>query len=780
MGAPQIDGVLSDAFWQEAAVVDSFVQFSPYNGKPPVFQSKILIAYNDRAIFIGARLFDPAPDSILTEIGHRDHVHDSNAELFGVLLNPFDDGINMLEFMVSSAGVQTDLKHTGQYGDINWNAVWHSEVSVDAQGWIAEIEIPYSALRLPNKLGKPWGVHFFRRNRRYREWSTWVPIDNTSNEFISQAGKLLSINNINPPVRLSFTPYLGTYFESESNLWGSDFRGGMDLKYGINQSFTLDMTLIPDFGQVKSDDKILNLSPFEIQYDEQRSFFTEGTELFSKGNIFYSRRIGGYPKFIGKAEDDLAVHEEIAEHPLNTRMVNATKLSGRTSGGTGLGFFNAMTSEARAVIEDTITGASRHFVTQGFTNYNMVVVDQNLPNNSYASLANTNVYYNGKEAFANVTAVDMAFANKQNNYRMAFRGAWSHRSYADDPDGYTYQLVFSKTKGKFKFDYEHNVESHTYNPNDMGFLMQNNEWTQQLELEFEENEPFGKFLNWYSSFEVRYASLYKPRKFNELEFSFVSATTLKDNYFHMGIFTLYKPVETNDYYEARVEAQVFHRPSIGFVNAWFSTDYRKSLALNGNVGYKKSQWDNHYAYWFYISPRIRFGDKLNLSLSYMFDDERNDIGYVNDEEINSVTNVYFGKRSIKTYNTVLEVNYLFNNKLSFNLRNRYYWRKVAYNEYYLLNTNGDIGQVLPFERFGPEENINYNAYTIDAQLLWHFSPGSELSLVWKNQIYTSDEILQKDYFGNLSYTLGNTPINSLSLRILYYLDYLNIKSALRR
>lgn len=774
-GKPLIDGRLDDKFWNQAAVADSFLQYTPYSNVAPRFQSRVYIAYTDNAIYVGARLFDEAPDSILTEIGKRDYIHDSNAELFGVLLNPFDDDINMVEFMVSSAGVQTDMKHTGSSSDINWNAVWHSAVNTDAKGWIAEIEIPYSALRFPNKLGKPWGVHFFRRNRRYREWSSWVAIDNTENEFISQSGKLIGIKNVDPPFRLSFTPYLSGYMEETEGVWNSDLRGGMDLKYGINQSFTLDMTLIPDFGQVKSDDKILNLSPFEVRYAEKRPFFTEGTELFSKGDIFYSRRIGSEPVFKKEAEQHLDAHEVITKQPANTQMINATKLSGRTSGGLGIGFFNAMTSAAHTTFRDTLTNQEENFISQGFTNYNMVVLDQNLPNNSHVSLANTNVIYDHRNELANVSAIDVGLSNKNNTYRLETQAALSNQSYSDEKPGYKVEMELKKTKGLFKWEYAQNIESNTYNPNDMGYLQMNNEWTHEVELRLDKNEPFGKFLEWTSELEFRYSSLYKPRKFNEFALGLQNRTTLKKNYLYLSLSGTIKPVETHDYYEARAEGQVFKRPAIGAIEGMISTDYRRTFAFDWRMGYKKSQKFSHYGYWYMLAPRWRAGDQFNMVLRYNYENESNDVGYVNKEISNDQRTIYFGKRDIDTYNTILEANLLINEKLSLSLRNRYYWRTVEYSQFYTLQSSGYIGEEQPYEFFGTSENINYNAFTLDAQLLWHFAPGSELSLVWKNQIYTSDEEISKDYFKNLNYALDQDQINSISVKFLYYLDYLYIK-----
>ena len=145
-----------------------------------------------------------------------------------------------------------------------------------------------------------------RQIRRYREDYSWNPINVKYKDFALQAGLLDGIENVNSPIRLSLMPYASFYAETYQNKTQFPYNYGLDLKYGITESFTLDMTLIPDFGQVASDAMVLNLSPFEIKYDEKRQFFNEGTELFNKGNdMYYSRRI----------QDD---------------MINASKVTGRT------------------------------------------------------------------------------------------------------------------------------------------------------------------------------------------------------------------------------------------------------------------------------------------------------------------------------------------------------------------------------------------------------------------------------------------------------------------
>ena len=140
-----------------------------------------------------------------------------------------------------------------------------------------------------------------------------------------------------PPTRLSFYPFTSVnqeYFDGESE---TAFNAGMDIKYGINDSFTLDATLVPDFGQTKFDDVVLNLGPFEQVFSENRAFFTEGTELFNKGNLFYSRRIGNRPSEFYSAGDNLNENEEVSENPDNVKLLNSIKLSGRTKKGLGIG-----------------------------------------------------------------------------------------------------------------------------------------------------------------------------------------------------------------------------------------------------------------------------------------------------------------------------------------------------------------------------------------------------------------------------------------------------------
>ncbi|HGJ63844.1 TPA: hypothetical protein ENS27_00480, partial [bacterium] len=418
--APEVDGVLNDECWRQAKVTGDFIQYGPYNGKSPSQQTRVMFLYDDFALYMGIMLYDSAPDSIYRELGKRDGLETLNSDLISVDILPYNDGLNMYEFKVSASGVVSDTKYSplGQYPA--WDAVWDARVNVVDSGWVAEIRIPFSALRFPDIPEQVWGLNLWRSVKRNGEWSTWNFVDKSQTNVLAEYGTLTGLKNLKPGLRLALYPYVSGYAEKFPGDSRMSFvpNGGMDLKLGLSESFTLDATLIPDFGQVESDDKVLNLTPFEVKYNEKRQFFVEGTELFSKCGLFYSRRIGSQPRNYYNVYDNTDSNETVAANPESTRLINATKISGRTRSGLGIGIFNAMTSNTHATLKDTVTGETRKISTQPFTNYNLVVIDQNLANNSYFSLVNSNVTIPGDSFAANVSGTEFKLGNKKNSYSL--------------------------------------------------------------------------------------------------------------------------------------------------------------------------------------------------------------------------------------------------------------------------------------------------------------------------------------------------------------------------
>lgn len=765
----RIDGVLDENVWQELVPAKEFYQYSPYvEGKPARFDSEVFLAYDDAAIYVGAILNDDYPDSILREYSRRDDI--KNASYFTVYLDPYGDSKLSNGFGVTASGIQYDMKSTESNGeDRDWDAVWESGVSYFDNGWIVEMRIPYSALRIPSK-NNEWGVQYIRQIRRFREQTVWNPIDPNTDGFLNQFGRLSGIENIEPPLRLSLMPYLSSYadYYSKENAWEYSYKAGMDLKYGINESFTLDMILIPDFGQVQSDDRVVNLSPYEQYYDERRSFFMEGTELFDRGGIFYSRRIGSKPVDYYSAYDNLQPDEELTKNPDAPQLINASKLSGKTSDGLGVGILNAMTAGTFATIRDTITGDKRDVRTDPFTNYNMVVVDKSINTNSYVSFANTNVYRGSDFYTANVSAVDFKISDTSNTYAISGVGSLSQQYHPEQSNnfGHRYWLNIGKVSGNFTYSLSQLVESDTYDPNDLGFLRSNNDFQTSLSFSYRKFEPTKLYQSWWNHLNVSYSQQYKPREFVNVDLWGRSVMTLKD-FITIGMTTYLRPTVTTDFNEPRIEGWKYMAPKYYQLGFFVSPDYRKSFLVDLSGEYGIAPRDNYSRYEIEISPRARLSDRLTLSHELELEHSVNGNGYVDSEISGDYTEITFGRRDMHNVTNTLGASYIFNDKSALAFRMRHYWLKVDYSRFFLLTSSGFLNEI----EHADNEDFSTNIFNIDMTYSWRFAPGSEMSVVWKNAIYKEEDNTLDSYFSNVEKVINAPGTNSLSLKILYYIDY---------
>lgn len=773
---PVIDGSMQDPAWQQSHVADRFFQHEPHNDRMASHDTEVRVLYDDHALYIAARLFDPHPDSILRELGLRNSGNDLNADRFYVDINPFDDGIHGFRFQVSASGVQTDanMSGSGRHGDLNWDAVWVSEVGITEHGWIVEMKIPYAALRFPRGEVQEWGINFWREIRRTRETSSWNFVNRRVGDALAYMGLLSGINGVSPPLRLALFPYLSSYVEKNGfdRGWASTLNGGMDLKLGISPAFTMDMTLIPDFGQVQSDAKVLNLTPFEIKYDENRQFFTEGTELFSKADLFYSRRVGNRPRNHQRAAEALEENEIIRENPLETRLINATKISGRTSGGLGLGFFNAMTAASEATLKDTLTGDKRKITTQGFTNYNLLVVDQSLPNNSFVSLINTNVAGAEEGYTANVTGTELRLLDRSNEFRVSGSGALSQQYQADADNiyGHKYNVQIGKTGGTWRYHYNRSVISDTYDQNDLGFLRRNNRISDGVTLSHNVFDPFWRFWFLTNAITYTHSRLYEPRTFTGVQLSH-NLMALFDTRFHIRLNTTYLPRGERDYYEPRVPGRFYRTDRALNINIHYSTDYRKRFFLDGGFLLERRQSVvQQDAFGFMVQPTFRASDQFNLSYGFEYGQKNNDLGFVT---LSDPDSIYFGRRQSPTITNTLRATYIFTNDLSLNVNLRHYWSRVEYDgSYYFLRPDGTLDLI---DEDLQIPDINYNAFTIDLLITWHFAPGSQMTLAWKNVIDHRQALMHDGYVDNFRDMLDHPQINSFSVRFLYYIDFQSVE-----
>lgn len=777
--SPKIDGILVEKIWETVNPAAGFIQNQTKPGTPASQATEVKILYDDDALYIGAVLYDVSPDSILRELGKRDT--EGNTDLFGFVLDTYKDGINAFGFFVTPAGVQLDARYSANGQDLSWNAVWQSKVSIVGNNWIAEIKIPYSAIRFSNKEEQVWGVNFVRKIRRHREICYWNNIDPSVDGFVNQFGELRGIQSVQSPVRLSLTPYISGYSDNYKDFSGAtnlnstnyNFNAGADLKYGINESFTLDMTLIPDFGQVQSDNQVLNLSPYEVQFNEFRPFFTEGTELFNRGDLFYSRRVGGTPAKYYEISSELGDNEYIINSPSVSQLLNATKISGRTEKKLGIGLFNATVNRTYATIQNS-NNESRLVITDPLTNYSVIVLDQAMKNNSYISFVNTNVLREGSFYDANVSGMQFKFQDKKTMYALRGNSAIS-RKYSEndqsDSPGYAYDFDLSKISGKFQFSLLYNVKSDLYDPRDLGYLQVNNQINYTSRIKYNIYKPFWKVNSWYNTISLNKSLLYLSREHQQYTVTGSSFTTFTKQFLSTGLTVIASPFEGKDFFEPRMPGRFLVVPANSNISYWLSTDYRKKFAIDVSLFLHKFSQAGRQTINMKVSPRYRVNNKLSFILEFEEDSKKNNVGFVNNKE----DNIYIGERNINTFTSTIRSNYTFTNLMALSLRIRHYWSIAEYSNYYLLNNKGNLEN----SNYDQIHDVNFNAFNIDMVYTWNLAPGSEMSIVWKNSILKSGNQLLYDYADNFRSTIESPQLNSLSVKVLYYIDYLRLKSIIK-
>jgi hypothetical protein len=255
--------------------------------------------------------------------------------------------------------------------------------------------------------------------------------------------------------------------------------------------------------------------------------------------------------------------------------------------------------------------------------------------------------------------------------------------------------------------------------------------------------------------------------------NFNSSATLK-NYYNFYLGGYYQLVHEIDYYEARTPGRIFVRTPHYYVFYGLNSDSRKkfSYSINGHVGTTAliSPTMGYNRFWEVgVTPRIRVNDKLSFELSSDYAVDNGDRGFVGYDEWGTII---FGKRVITDFTNIFSAKYLFRNNLSLSFRLRHYWERGHYLSYYDLTEDGYLVDNISYDG---KHDFNFNAFNIDMVFQWQFAPGSTVNLVWKNSIYNNGDVIVDKYSDNFRTTINSNQLNVVSLKVLYYLDYLYLQ-----
>jgi hypothetical protein len=699
--APDIDGVFDDEAWQPGYWEGDFTQFEPYADRPPSQQTEFKVAYDDVNLYLAIKLFDTAPDSIITRMSRRDH---TDGDMVFIIFDSYHDLRSGFTFGVNSAGVRFDQTSSNEWQseDPNWDPIWKVKAQVHDWGWGAEIKIPFTQLRFKKNSDEVWGFEVGRKLFRKDEVSFWHPIPRNAPGIIHALGELDGLQEIEPRKQLDLTPYgvasIKTYEPEEGNPYatGTDpgYNIGLDGKIGVTNNLTLDFAINPDFGQVEADPSVVNLTAYETFFEEKRPFFIEGKNITSfnvglgdgdvgNDNLFYSRRIGRRP------QGDLSLADgEYGRAPIFTRILGAAKLTGKTQNGLSVGLVEAVTADTRAKIDNQ--GEEREETIEPLTNYYLTRVQKDFNqgnsiiggavSSTIRRLDGTDMDYLHKNAttagldftqyfkeryysvnaslyLSNVQGTAEAISNTQLSSARYFQrpdaGYVEYDSTLTSLSGLGGKLEFGRLGGKWNFQFMNIFKSPGLELNDMGYMQQADYILNVFWTGYNFSEPFSIFRSLYLNNDVYVMSDFGG---NILAIGYeYNANAYFRNYwsgaagggfnFHQvsnsilrGGSTMYLPNNARIFYS-------------------LSTDERKaySFIFSGNArwGAEKNFRTSSYN----LTLTIRPINALNISLTPSYTTSFQELQYITQLEMNSEDRFVFGHIDQKVLSASLRINY---------------------------------------------------------------------------------------------------------------------------
>jgi hypothetical protein len=537
-GALRLDGRLSDEQWGAATPVGGFVQREPTEGEPARDRTDVRFAYDDEALWIGARMYSRNPRDIRALVTRRDR--EGSSEQLIVSLDTHRDRRTAYGFAVTPAGVRIDYFHAADFENernYDFDPVWEAKSHIDSIGWTAELRIPFTQLRFNPGDVQEWGVNLTRVVPQTNESSYLVLVRRNETGWASRMAVLTGIRGIKPGRRVELLPYVA----ADSRFRGvvdpadpfserreSGVRAGGDVKMGLGPNMTLELTINPDFGQVEADPAVVNLSAYETFFDERRPFFLEGSQLFGGRNFYYSRRIGATPPGSGDADYEERVN--------NTTILGAAKLTGRLPSGLSIGALAALTDRESIRTYDAGTNSFGRADVAPMTTYAVASAQQEfgrtrstygatvtmvqrdlqagspleaiVAKSAYSAMADTRLRWAGGmydlSAFIGVTSIDgdsSAILRQQ----LSSRRYWQ-RPGADHVElnpsrrelGGTYMGIgHSKVSGRhWLWDIDYAQQSPGLEPNDIGAFGDVDNRLVNAGIRYRETVPRGWYRSW--------------------------------------------------------------------------------------------------------------------------------------------------------------------------------------------------------------------------------------------------------------------------------------------
>lgn len=713
-----IDGNLSESIWQRAGYAE-FKQKDPNQGEAPSEKTEVWVAFDNEGLYVAARMYDNAPDSIMARLGRRDNF--ITADYFTISLDPYHDKRSGFYFTVSAAGVQYDgILENDDWDDSSWDGVWESKTQIDSQGWTVEMRIPFSQLRFHQLEKYVWGVNFKRDIGRKNERDYVVYTPRNESGYVSRFVDLVGIDNVIPPRQLEILPYATTRAEYTHPAPGNPFNSGSkylpglgaDLKLGLSSNLTLNATINPDFGQVEVDPAVVNLSDVETFFQEKRPFFIEGSGLFSNfgfggannywgfnwgsPNLFYSRRIGRAPQGSLPSAD-------FVDSPTGTRILGAGKITGKVGDNINIGMIHAITSREFAEYQDgthrdklEIEPLTYYGVFRGQKEFNegrqalgfmSTFATRNFSDNRLRDELNTDALSGGIDGWTFLDSDKMwvvtgwgAFTRVSGNPTKILALQQSSQHYYQRPDvshvhidsaatsltGYAGRFYLNKQKGNFKVNAAFGFINPGFDANDLGFQWRTDMINSHIAFSYRWTEP----TDYYRQINLNAAV------FGVWDFGY---NLTGAGYFHNGYIQFPNYYSVNWSYAYNPTVYNFRRTRGGplTVNSpgqeydlYINSDDRKSLVFSIGSFVYTADWNKEFS----LDTQVEWKPSSNISfqISPSFQRSQTPSQWVNVFNDITAKNTFekryvFGELDQTTLSASIRLNWTFTPQLSLQL-----------------------------------------------------------------------------------------------------------------
>lgn len=815
---PKIDGHLDDSCWTAIGDWDGgFIQQQPHQAQAPSQPTEIKILYDDKYLYVAIVAHDNEPEKMSPLLGPRDDY--TVGDIAGLALDTYNDKQTAFEFNLTSAGQKVDLMHLGEYGwDFNWNAVWDGKTSIGDSAWYAEMRIPFTQIRFAKKDEHVWGMHIWRFIYRLSEESQWklIPIDAPAMVYIF--GELRGINDIPYKRNFEIMPYSKARYVPDS-YDKQNFGFGVDGKIGVSSDFTLDYTFNPDFGQVEADPSELNLTSYEVFYDEKRPFFLEGNNImeYNSGSdmLYYSRRIGHAPSYVPYVDEGAGQKLSMSD---NTSIINALKLTGKNKKGFSLGFVNGITAREDATL---ISGNNKEKIAaEPFTNYTIGRVKQDfnkgstvlggmitstirnikdehlefLPDNSLVggfdfehNWQNRKYFIAGKSFFSNVNGSETAISQLQQNPRHYYqREDATHLEFDSEltaMSGWGGDLSGGKRSGKFRIDGNLEWRSPGVELNDLGYLRQADYVEESVDVDYRVNKPQGILLNYNVDFRQRHSWSFGGENLGD--YLRIHSRFRFKNYWRLDLLASHR--------FNTMETRVLRGgPSLRLDNEnsyqlFVQTNSSKDLFIGVGAQYDRSadQITNANEYSFYINWRI--SNRLTLSSQSVFSKEGDNNQYLRYKTIDSKREYLVGRLDRQTFFTTLRAEFFITPEFSLQYYGSPYvstgqyldYRRVADSKAQNLNDRFELlreengllldGDNTIYHDFSDYNfDFNFQEFRSNFVARWEYKTGSTIYFVWTNNRSNYAEVYDSSLFDSFKGMGKLTAQNAFMIKLSYW------------